>query len=84
MTITPYEPNPAKAIAECKGDINKLAMAFEVHKCRSVFTELHLASVVYLLERQCIENLNSTDALILRRAKEHVHAIQHKEASHAA
>ena len=46
MTITPYEPNPAKAIAECKGDINKLAMELEIAKSSLAFALCHIEALL--------------------------------------
>ena len=46
MTTTPYEPNPAKAIADCKGDINKLAMECEIAKSGLAFALIHIEKML--------------------------------------
>lgn len=46
MTTTPYEPNPAKAISDCKGDINKLAMECEIAKSSLAFALIHIEKML--------------------------------------
>jgi hypothetical protein len=44
--MTPYEPNPAKAIADCKGDINKLAMECEIAKSAFASALIHMENLL--------------------------------------
>jgi hypothetical protein len=46
MTTTPYEPNPAKAISDCKGDINKLAMECEIAKSALASSLIHIEALL--------------------------------------
>jgi hypothetical protein len=44
--MTPYEPNPAKAISDCKGDINNLAMECEIAKSSLAFALIHIEKML--------------------------------------
>jgi hypothetical protein len=52
--MTPYEPNPAKAISDCKGDINKLAMECEIAKSAFAAALFHIEALLAHLEREGI------------------------------
>jgi hypothetical protein len=54
MTTTPYEPNPAKAISDCKSDINKLAMECEIAKSAFASALIHIEALLAHLEREGI------------------------------
>ena len=56
--MTPYEPNPAKAISDCKGDINNLAMECEIAKSSLAFALIHIEALLGefdLLDSVCLE-----------------------------
>ncbi len=49
--MTPYEPNPAKAISDCKGDINKLAMECEIAKSAFASALFHMENLLHVFPK---------------------------------
>jgi hypothetical protein len=49
ISETPYEPNPAKAISDCKGDINKLAMKGEIAESAFRSALIHIEALLFEL-----------------------------------
>ena len=67
MTTTPYEPNPAKAISDCRGDINKLAMECEIAKSSLAFALIHIEALLGefdLLDSVCLETIEKASTFL--------------------
>jgi hypothetical protein len=91
MTATPYEPNPAKAISDCKGDINKLAMECEIAKSALASALIHMefllnvspntiAHINFALARQFLNAAKHKNSHVNVLAQKYEVALSHIEA----
>ena len=86
--MTPYEPNPAKAISDCKGDINKLAMECEIAKSGLAFALIHIEKMLAnpvnpidsTMARHFLDAAKSKHLHIDYLAKKYERALSHIEA----
>jgi hypothetical protein len=89
--MTPYEPNPAKAISDCKGDINKLAMESEIAKSALASALIHMefllnvspntiAHINFALARQFLNAAKHKNSHVNVLAQKYERALSHIEA----
>jgi hypothetical protein len=89
--MTPYEPNPAKAISDCKGDINKLAMECETAKSAFAAALIHMefllnvspntiAHINFALARQFLNAAKHKNSHVNVLAQKYEAALSHIEA----